>query len=72
MVGDYQSASFAGGRAHPVFAIAKPPAGATFDERAASASFDVTVDLGVSRTRPDKVRYRPHNRPEDPFYPSTR
>ena len=44
MVGDYISTSFVdGGRAFPVFVIAKPPTGATFDERAAAARFDVTV-----------------------------
>jgi hypothetical protein len=44
MVGDYISTSFAGGPlAFPVFMVAKPPTGSTFDERAASARFDVTV-----------------------------
>jgi hypothetical protein len=44
MVGDYISTSFAGGPlAFPVFVIAKPPAGLVFDERAASARFDVTI-----------------------------
>jgi hypothetical protein len=44
MVGDYISTSFVdGGRAFPVFVIAKPPTGATFDERAAAARFDVTI-----------------------------
>jgi hypothetical protein len=44
MVGDYISTSFAGGPlAFPVFVIAKPPAGSVFDERAASARFDVTI-----------------------------
>ena len=41
MVGDYVSTSFAGGTAHPVYAIAKPPAGSVFNEQAATATFDV-------------------------------
>jgi hypothetical protein len=32
MVGDYISTSFAGGSAHPVFALANPPSGSTLDE----------------------------------------
>ncbi|MGB2953680.1 MAG: hypothetical protein WBB74_09880, partial [Gaiellaceae bacterium] len=32
MVGDYISASFAGGTAHPVFAVANPPSGGVLDE----------------------------------------
>jgi hypothetical protein len=32
MVGDYISTSYAGGAPHPVFAVAKAPSGATFDE----------------------------------------
>ena len=37
MVGDYISTSFAGGPlAFPVFAIAKPPLGGVFNERAAT------------------------------------
>jgi hypothetical protein len=32
MVGDYISTSFAGGSAHPVFAVANAPSGSTFDE----------------------------------------
>jgi hypothetical protein len=47
MVGDYISTSFAGGPlAFPVFMIAKPSAGSVFDERAASARFDVTIPAG--------------------------
>jgi len=42
MVGDYVSTSFAGGRAHAVFAIAKAPDGGVFVERAATAAFDVS------------------------------
>ena len=44
MVGDYMSTSFAGGTfAFPIFAVAKPKTGTTFDERAYSARFDVTL-----------------------------
>ncbi|HEV8603352.1 MAG TPA: sialidase family protein [Gaiellaceae bacterium] len=51
MVGDYMSTSFAGGRAHPVFAIAKALDGGVFQERAASATLDVTAP-GLSRPAP--------------------
>ena len=64
MVGDYISTSFAGGPlAFPVFMIAKPPTGSVFDERAASARFDVTVPSArLLRVRRDPIRYRPHRR----------
>jgi len=64
MVGDYISTSFAGGPlAFPVFMIAKPPTGSVFDERAASARFDVTVPSArLLRVRRDPIRYRPHGR----------
>jgi hypothetical protein len=67
MVGDYISTSFAGGTyAFPVFAIAKPPTGSVFDERAAAARFDVTAPPPrATRTRRDRVRYRAHRRPAD-------
>jgi hypothetical protein len=61
MVGDYISTSFAGGPlAFPVFAIAKPPVNGVFDERAASARFDVTIpQVGVPiPTRRDPIRFR--------------
>jgi hypothetical protein len=32
MVGDYISTSFAGGTAHPFFALAKAPSNGVFDE----------------------------------------
>ena len=32
MVGDYIATSFAGGTAHPVFAVARAPSGGAFDE----------------------------------------
>ena len=61
MVGDYISTSFAGGPlAFPVFAIAKPPVNGVFNERAASARFDVTIpSAGVpSPVRRDPIRFR--------------
>ena len=72
MVGDYISTSFAGGTfAFPVFAIAKPPTGSVFDERAAAARFDVTAPPpSTTRTRRDRVRYRAHTRPDDDSVPS--
>ena len=68
MVGDYISTSFAGGPlAFPVFAIAKPPTGTVFDERAATARFDVTVPPAAKpvRARRGRIRYRRHPRPQD-------
>jgi hypothetical protein len=57
MVGDYISTSFtADGNAHPVFAIAKPPAGSVFSERAASATFDPTAPQVSPRVRAGKER----------------
>ena len=61
MVGDYISTSFAGGPlAFPVFAIAKLPVNGVFNERAASARFDVTIpSAGVpSPVRRDRTRFR--------------
>jgi hypothetical protein len=75
MVGDYISTSFAGGPlAFPVFAIAKPPTGTVFDERAAAARFDVTMPQAAPpvRTRRDRVRFRRHARPPDEAPPPTR
>jgi len=52
MVGDYMSTSFTGdGKAHPVFAMAKPPTGGVFSERAASATFDPTDPQVSPRVR---------------------
>ena len=64
MVGDYMSTSFTGdGNAHPVFAIAKPPTGSVFSERAASATFDPTAPQVSPRVRSGKERpvYRGRN-----------
>jgi hypothetical protein len=61
MVGDYISTSFAGGPlAFPVFAIAKPPENGVFNERAASARFDVTIPQAGQAipVRRDRIRYR--------------
>jgi hypothetical protein len=66
MVGDYISTSFAGGPlAFPVFAIAKPPVNGVFDERAASARFDVTIPQTVkpSPVRRDPIRAGGHLSP---------
>jgi hypothetical protein len=82
MVGDYTSTSFTGdGKAHSVFTYAKPPVGRTSCyptntdcyQRMAKATFDITAPpVGPTvRMRRDKVRYRPHRRPEDaPYYPT--
>jgi hypothetical protein len=43
MVADYISTSFAGGTAHPVFAVANAPTGDTFDQ----AMYTPAVGLGV-------------------------
>ena len=74
MVGDYISTSFAGGPlAFPVFAIAKPPTGAVFDERAAAARFDVMVPSARRvRVRRDPIRFRPHSGPDEVPYPPSR
>jgi hypothetical protein len=61
MVGDYISTSFAGGPlAFPVFAIAKLPTNGVFDERAASARFDVTIPQAAPTipARRDPIRFR--------------
>jgi hypothetical protein len=59
MVGDYISTSFAGGPlAFGVFAIAKPPVNGVFNERAASARFDVTITGVPIPVRRDPIRYR--------------
>jgi hypothetical protein len=58
MVGDYISTSFAGGPlAFPVFAIAKPPVNGVFNERAASARFDVTITGAPIPVRRDPIRF---------------
>ena len=69
MVGDYMSTSFAGGTfAFPIFAVAKAKTGTTFDERAYSARFDVTLpsDRAKVRTRREPILARGH-RPVEEF-----
>ena len=75
MVGDYISTSFAGGPlAFPVFAIAKPPVNGVFNERAASARFDVTIpQAGVpSPVRRDPIRFRGRASAKAPLVLATR
>jgi hypothetical protein len=67
MVGDYMSTSFAGGNfAFPIFAVAKHKTGSTFDERAYSARFDVTVPSARRiPARKDPILFHRNNlRPE--------
>jgi hypothetical protein len=83
MVGDYTSTSFTGdGKAHTVYAYAKPPAGRTSCyptntgcyERMGQTAFDVTnPPRPLIRARRDRIRYRPAPKrlPEDaPYYPT--
>jgi hypothetical protein len=74
MVGDYISTSFAGGPlAFPVFAIAKPPTGSVFAERAAAARFDVTLpSAALVRARRDPIRVRAQRRHDESPYPPSR
>ncbi|HEV8603350.1 MAG TPA: sialidase family protein [Gaiellaceae bacterium] len=71
MVGDYISTSFtADGKAHPVYSIAKALDGGVFQQRAASATFDVTAP-GLSRPVP-ATQERPAFRPHRSFRPRSR
>ena len=75
MVGDYISTSFAGGPlAFPVFAIAKPPVGSVFDERAAAARFDVTIPQAGAPipVRRNPIRFRGHASARGPLELVTR
>ena len=75
MVGDYISTSFAGGPlAFGVFAIAKPPVSGVFNERAASARFDVTIPQAgqLIPVRRDPIRFRERPSSETPFVLATR
>ena len=48
MVGDYMSTSFTGdGKAHPVFAWAKPPTGSVFAERMATRDLRPDCSAGL-------------------------
>jgi hypothetical protein len=74
MVGDYMSTSFTGdGKAHPVFAMAKPPTGSVFSERAASATYDPTAPQVSPRVRAGKepTVYRGRNGRDNSNIPST-
>src|SRR5205823_4450945 len=46
MVGDYISTSFAGGRAHPAFALANAPSGRVFDEAMYSPAAGLALASG--------------------------
>ena len=46
MVGDYNSTSFLGGRAYPVFASAKAPSGSTFNESMYAPAAGLSVSAG--------------------------
>lgn len=46
MVGDYISTSWAGGTAHPVFAVATPPTGTIFNERMVTPTTGLTLEEG--------------------------
>jgi len=54
MVGDYISGSFAGGKTHPVFAVAKAPNGSVFDEAMYTPSSGLLA-AGVVPTANDPV-----------------
>jgi hypothetical protein len=57
MVGDYISTSFTGdGKAHPIFAIAKPPVSGVFSEQAATATFDVMTAPSVRTARTARAK----------------
>jgi hypothetical protein len=75
MVGDYISTSFAGGPlAFGVFVIAKPPGNGVFDERAASARFDVTIPQAAKTIplRRDPIRFRGRASARAPLVRATR
>jgi hypothetical protein len=55
MVGDYISTSFANGTAHPVFMVANPNVGSTFDEAAYSPSSGLTIRGGSHSSKGDIV-----------------
>jgi hypothetical protein len=51
MVGDYISTSFSGGKAFPMFAVAKAPNGSTFDESISTVPGGVSVASNAASTR---------------------
>jgi hypothetical protein len=70
MVGDYMSTSFAGGTAHPVFAIAKPKIGTAYREQLATATFP--VGASIRSTPVDVSRRKVSARPRADFFPTRR
>jgi hypothetical protein len=50
MVGDYISTSFAGGLAHPLFAVARPPSGSTLDQSIATVVPGLSVPASASNS----------------------
>lgn len=52
MVGDYISTSFAGGTAHPVFAVAAAPTGGVYDEAMYASSTGLAVPAGSAVLTP--------------------
>ena len=54
MVGDYQSLSFAGGTAHPVFALANPRSSGKFDEAMYSPVSGLTDGIAIYPAGQDK------------------
>jgi hypothetical protein len=63
MVGDYVSTSFAGGKAIPVFAVAKPLDAGSFRERAAAAAFSVGGPVTVPVDSKRSYRGHPSKNP---------
>jgi hypothetical protein len=63
MVGDYISTSFAGGKAIPVFAVAKPLDAGSFRERAAAAAFSVGGPVTVPVDSKPRFRGHPSRNP---------
>ncbi len=55
MVGDYISTSFANGTAHPVFMVANPKVGSTFDEAAYSPTSGLAIRAGTHSAKGDAV-----------------
>jgi hypothetical protein len=51
MVGDYISTSFAGGIAHPVFALANAPSGGLLDEAMYTTTDGLVVSGGSATSR---------------------
>jgi BNR repeat-like domain len=56
MVGDYISTSFAGGTAHPVFAVASAPSGSLFNEAMYTTASGLAAASGTAATTPATAR----------------